>query len=60
MVKYTIQNWLTPSGLWINEEGVEPTDYVKQQDSYYKNPVYENDLQLQKAVELLVNENTSN
>lgn len=29
MIKYTIQNWLTPNGNWINEQGVEPTTKVE-------------------------------
>ena len=53
MVKYTIENWLTPNGNWINEKGVEPTDEVKLSDEYYKDPKVENDNQLQKALELV-------
>ena len=59
MVKYTIQNWLTPNGNWINEVGVEPTDVVELGESYLENPVRENDVQLQKAIELLINKDTS-
>lgn len=29
MIKYTIQNWLTPNGNWINEVGLEPTIKVE-------------------------------
>ena len=29
MIKYTAQKWLTPSGNWINEKGVEPTMKVE-------------------------------
>ena len=53
MVKYTIQKWLTPDGNWINEVGLEPTDFVKLDESYFDNPVVENDVQLQKALELV-------
>ena len=29
MIKYTVQNWLTPNGNWVNEVGLEPTDFVE-------------------------------
>ena len=60
MVKYTIQNWLTPNGNWINEVGVEPTDIVELDKSFLENPVRENDNQLNKAIELLINKDISN
>ena len=53
MIKYTIENWLTPEGNWINEKGIEPTDIVELNEEYYENPVIENDNQLQKALELV-------
>lgn len=53
MVKYTIQNWLTPEGNWINEVGLEPTDIVELSEEYYENPVKENDNQLQSALDLV-------
>lgn len=53
MIKYTVQNWLTPNGNWLNEVGLEPTDYVELSDDYYNNPTTDNDTQLQKALELL-------
>lgn len=53
MIKYTTQNWLTPSGNWINEKGIEPTDEVIMDEKYYDNPVIENDNQLKKALELV-------
>ncbi len=53
MIKYTVQNWLTPNGNWLNEVGLEPTDYVEQANEYYNNPINDNDSQLQKALELL-------
>ena len=52
-IKYTTQKWLTPKGNWINEKGVIPDEVVSQSDDYSLNPTYENDLQLQKAVEVL-------
>ena len=53
MIKYTIENWLTPNGNWINEVGIEPTHEVELSDEYYKNSTVENDNQLQKALELV-------
>lgn len=53
MIKYTIENWLTPKGNWINEVGVEPSDTVKLSDEYYNSPNEKNDNQLQKALELV-------
>lgn len=55
MVKYTVENWLTPGGEWINEKGVIPTDLVSLDQEYYDDPTEENDNQLQKALELLSN-----
>ena len=53
MIKYTIENWLTPDGNWINEKGIEPTDEVELSKEYYENPTNENDNQLQKALEVV-------
>lgn len=55
MIKYTVENWLTPDGNWINEKGIEPTNVVDMDSAYYENPSDENDNQLQKAL-LLVSE----
>ena len=54
MIKYTVENWLTPDGNWIDKEGIEPTDLVEFDGvTYYENPIAENDNQLQKALELV-------
>lgn len=53
MIKYTVENWLTPDGNWINEKGIEPTDIVDMDSAYYENPSDENDNQLQKALQLV-------
>lgn len=53
MIKYTIENWLTPDGNWINEVGVTPTNEVKLNEEYYKDPKRENDNQLEEALNLL-------
>ena len=55
MIKYTVENWLTPDGNWINEKGIEPTNVVDMDSAYYENLGDENDNQLQKAL-LLVSE----
>lgn len=52
-IKYTIENWLTPNGNWINEVGVTPTNEVKLNEEYYNNPIKENDNQLEEAIKLL-------
>ena len=53
MIKYTTQNWLTPSGNWINEKGIDPTHEVIMDEKYYDDPSIENDNQLKKALELV-------
>lgn len=55
MIKYTVQNWLTPDGNWINEVGVEPTDVIELAEEYIQNPCNDTDNQLQKALELVIN-----
>lgn len=49
MIKYTVQKWLTPEGNWINEKGVEPTNYVE------LNLQDNTDNQLQTALDLIKN-----
>jgi len=51
--KFTIKKWLTPNGLCIDKEGIKPDYEVKLSDEYLKNPIDENDNQLQKAIEIL-------
>ena len=55
MIKYTVENWLTPNGNWINEEGIEPTDEVALDAEYFTDRSDEKDNQLQKALELVSN-----
>lgn len=54
IVKYTIQEWLTPSGKSIEDNGIAPTVEIEQDKKYYDNPIRENDNQLQKALEILL------
>ena len=51
MIKYTVQKWLTPSGAWINEVGVTPTDFVEYKTATEKEVT--TDRQLQKAIDLI-------
>ncbi len=53
MIKYTVENWLTPNGNWIDEVGIDPTDEVVLDNEYYKTYKDEDDNQLQKALELV-------
>ena len=53
MIKYTVENWLTPNGNWINEKGIEPTNVVNMDSEYFEKPSTETDNQLQKALELV-------
>ena len=53
MIKYTVENWLTPDGNWINEKGIEPTNEVLLDVKYWEDPKVENDNQLQKALDLV-------
>lgn len=59
-VKYTTEKWLTPTGKWIDGKGIIPDRIVQLTDEYLSNPIPENDLQLQIALEFLEKErNTS-
>lgn len=53
MIKYTVENWLTPDGNWIDGVGIKPTDEVVLNNEYYKTYALEDDNQLQKALELV-------
>ena len=59
-VKYTTEKWLTPKGKWIDGKGVTPNRVVQLTEEYLTNPIPENDLQLQTALDFLEKErNTS-
>lgn len=51
--KYTVEQWLTPKGKWIEGDGITPTHKVANSEEYYNNPSYDNDDQLKKAIELV-------
>ena len=55
-LKYTTEKWLTPSGNWIDGEGVSPDKNVLLTEEYFENPIPDNDLQLQTALDILENE----
>lgn len=38
-IKLTFFKWLSPKGVWIHDEGVEPTVEVKQPDYFYTHPI---------------------
>lgn len=59
-VKYTTEKWLTPKGKWIDGKGITPNRVVQLTEEYLTNPIPENDLQLQTALDFLEKErNTS-
>ncbi len=51
--KLTTKKWLTPNDNWINEVGITPDSTVELNIEYYLEPSYENDNQLQAAIEYL-------
>ena len=53
MIKYTIQKWLTPDGNWINEKGLEPTEFVELKSVDDMDNQTNSDNQLNKALELI-------
>ena len=55
MIKYTVENWLSPKGNWIDGQGVTPTHEEELSKKYEENPNEENDNQLQKALDLVSN-----
>lgn len=52
--KFTTKKWLTPSGKWINEVGIPVDIEVDFNKDYYDNPIRDNDVQLQAAIEALL------
>ncbi len=49
-LKITVANWLTPNGVLISEQGLEPDIKVEMTEEDYKQ---ERDLQLNKAIEVM-------
>lgn len=52
--KFTTKKWLTPNGTWINGTGVQPDIEVEFNSDYYDNPISDNDVQLQAAIQALL------
>jgi carboxyl-terminal processing protease len=48
--KYTTEKWLTSKGKWLNREGLLPDVIVEPSSDYISSPSWENDNQLQVAV----------
>ena len=53
-LKITSETWLTAMGNTINKVGVTPTMEVKQGEEYFNNSTFENDIQLQQALDTVV------
>ena len=53
LIKYTTEEWLTSKGESIHEKGIKPDYEIELGEEYKSNPIMENDMQLQKAIELL-------
>lgn len=52
-MKYTVEKWLTAKGKTIEGSGIVPDKEIEQNPLYYLQPSDENDVQLQKAFEVL-------
>lgn len=50
----TIAKWLLPKGDWINQKGIEPDIVIENKIPDGNTQIKENDAQLEKAIELLV------
>lgn len=55
MIKFTVQNWLSPNGNIIDKVGVSATIEVEVDDEYLIMPIMDNDNQLKAAIEVLTN-----
>ena len=51
--KITTKKWLTPKGNWIDGVGITPTIVIQLSDKYLLKPTFENDNQLEKAINIL-------
>lgn len=56
-IEYTTQKWLTSKGEWIGNKGLKPTYEVVESEEYCANPTYENDNQLQLALQKIKESN---
>jgi len=53
MAKITTKEWLTPNGNSINGIGITPTINIILSDRYLNNPTFDNDNQLEKAIQVV-------
>ena len=59
--KITTKKWLTPDGNWVNDtEGILPDVEEKLNEEYYKSLSEDDDNQLQKAIEIAVEQGDIN
>ena len=49
-IKYTTEKWLTSKGKSIDKNGIIPDVIIEQNDDFFEDNNYENDLQLQEAL----------
>lgn len=54
VIKYTIETWKTSKGKGIDGKGVNPTIEVEQSEEYYQTYEKKDDIQLQKAIEVIL------
>lgn len=54
VIKYTTETWKTSKGNDIDKKGVEPTIKVEQSDKYYETFEEKDDVQLKKAIEVIL------
>lgn len=52
--KFTTKKWKTPNGTWIDGKGIKPDKEVSLDETYIKNPIDENDNQLNEALNYLI------
>lgn len=52
--KLTTKIWLTSKGVKIDGKGIEPDVQIQLDENYSKDPNFENDNQLQKAIEIVL------
>ena len=53
MIKYTTARWFMPNGKCIDEVGIKPDVEIELDENYTKNPIEENDNQLNEAIKIL-------
>lgn len=54
IIKYTIETWKTSKGKNIDGKGINPTIKIEQSEKYYKTYDKKDDVQLNKAIEVIL------